>query len=277
MIVSFLSFAKKIYFKLLQQEKPTHNHSLTMSPTFIHPIYIIILIIINIQKCYTLNNNITNLTTLTPTLAPTLSPTNITTTIIPTISPSKSPSKSPSTSPSISPSKSPSKAPTKSPSKSPSISPSISPTKSTTYKPTNNPTKTKFTTTNGKSINPTQQLLVNFTLNFTSSKESTTYTMDESLKLAYSYVGIPANYIQNYQYPLHIEIYYFYKIYSVINAKDKAQATDYQALIASDPETGSLFRDTLKEILLDNETNQHFDMSTIYMDGMYYYAYPCTQ
>ena len=97
--------------------------------------------------------------------------------------------------------------------------------------------------------------------------------MDQSLKLAYSNVGIPANYIENFILVLNQDIdkdFYFYKIYSIIDAKDKSQANDYYAFIASDPDSSSHFRNILRDILLDNITNEYFDMSSIYMESMYH-------
>jgi len=93
--------------------------------------------------------------------------------------------------------------------------------------------------------------------------------MDESIKLAYSAVGIPANYIEkNNPIPEHSGPYYFYRVWSIINAKDKTQAGDYQTSVSADPESGSPFREALVDVLnatLDKSVT-HFDMSIVHTD-----------
>ena len=84
--------------------------------------------------------------------------------------------------------------------------------------------------------------------------------------MAYSYVGIPANNIHNNPNIQIYADYYFANIYSVIEAEDKPQATEYQTKISADPETGSEFRNALKTIL--NAT--YFDMSPITSDSLVY-------
>merc|ERR1719245_2957741 len=88
-----------------------------------------------------------------------------------------------------------------------------------------------------------QRLLVNFTLNFTSTTESSVTSMKQSLMLAYSQVQIPSNYIYNLVSFIDEEdevngtYFYYCDVFSRIDAKDKEEAFSYQEQINSDPDS----------------------------------------
>eukprot|EP01083_Nonionella_stella_P237286 832551_1 len=182
-----------------------------------------------------------NSSNVTTTLAPTNTPTN-TPTLLPTNSPLVWPSQSPTSSPSISPI-------------------SNNPTSSPTNTPTNSPLQI-FTTEIGPNINPRQQLIVNFSLNFTCESLINISVMNTGLLLAYSMVNIPSNYIHNKINFVMFEqkLYYFCNVFTSINAKDKSEAYSYEDQINSDPPKS--FGRYLKQILNADK----FDISTPKMD-----------
>ena len=118
-------------------------------------------------------------------------------------------------------------------------------------------------------MNPKQQLLVNFSLNFSSPLLVSVHSLDIYLKESYAMVQIPTNYVFNKINFISdedgdVESYYFCDIFSRINASDKGEAYHYQELIQTDPaDTSSLFSSTLRQIL----NADHFDMTPPKMDS----------